>query len=290
MTKTSLRNWKTIRSTLSAPSLLKPYERDKMTEQENTLAYSKRFDQDGFVLVPDVVPPELLERVIPRMEAVMNGDYETGIEPRRSWYPGSDPTCIRKIDQVHLSDRTLLELVTLPALGKLAAAVTGAKMVQLWAMQMLYKPPGGHQSGSVGWHQDKQYWTYWNGQLFTAWIAISDVTEESGPMRFLKGSHRWGFLNSGDYFGHDLDALKQSIQVPEGENWEEVPAILPPGGVSFHQSHTYHGSGANVSDSPRLSFALHLRTEKAEPIPGSNDYYVSHLDDPSYCPVIYREE
>ena len=29
-------------------------------------------------------------------------------------------------------------------------------------------------------------------ELLTAWIALTDVTERSGPMRFVRGSHRWG--------------------------------------------------------------------------------------------------
>jgi ectoine hydroxylase-related dioxygenase (phytanoyl-CoA dioxygenase family) len=46
----------------------------------------------------------------------------------------------------------------------------------------------------VGWHQDWQYWRYWedDSELFTAWIAISDVQEDLGPVSFLVGSHQWG--------------------------------------------------------------------------------------------------
>ena len=151
----------------------------------------------------------------------------------------------------HLSDRTIYELASYPAIGRWAAALLGAKRVQLWASQMLYKPPvglSGEVTGNVGWHQDKQYWRYMEGDLFTAWVAVSDVTGESGPMRFLRGSHRWGLLDSGDFFGHDHEAQRKDIPVPEGENWEEVEAVLPPGAVSFHDRHTYHASGPKTPD------------------------------------------
>lgn len=247
------------------------------------------FEDNGFCLVPQVVPPELIARTLPRMEAVMMGEYATGVAPMPSWNPGDDPTKIRKIDQAHLSDHTLFELVSHPAIGQWAAAITGAKMVQVWAVQMLYKPSGGSTAGGIGWHQDWQYWNNWwqpDSEVFTAWLALSDVREESGPMRFVTGSHRWGFLDQGNFFQGDLE--RDQIQVPPGQEWNEVPAVLPPGGVSFHHRFTYHGSGPNVSNEPRCSFAIHLRTEKSAPIAGSTEYYVSHLNDPQISPIIYQ--
>lgn len=251
----------------------------------------ERYRRDGFFFSPPIIPTDLIERVTARMDAVMDGVYETGEPPRRSWNPGDDPKRIRKIDQAHLSDRTIYELASHPAIGHWAAALLGAKRVQLWASQMLYKPPVGSDggvTGNVGWHQDKQYWRYMEGELFTAWVAVSDVTGASGPMRFLRGSHRWGLLGSGDFFGHDHEAQQKDIPVPEGESWEEVEAVLPPGAVSFHDRHTYHASGPNVSDAPRRSFAFHLRTENARSVEGRTDYYVQHLNDPMYCPVLYE--
>src|SRR6185437_8608308 len=90
------------------------------------------------------------------------------------------------------------------------------------------------------------------------------VTEDAGPLRYVRGSHLWGHHNEGDFFDEqDLEALKQRITVPEGEPWEEKAAILPPGGLSFHHWQTYHGSGANTSGSPRLCLSIHLRTQDA---------------------------
>ncbi len=244
--------------------------------------------RDGFYLSPPIVSADLIERVTASMDEVMNGTYETGVPPHRAWNPGDDPTCIRKINQAHLSDRTIYELATYPEIGRWAAALLGAKRVQLWASQMLYKPPGGVVTGNVGWHQDKQYWGYLDGELFTAWVAVSDVTAASGPMRFVRGSHRWGLLKSGDFFGHDHEAQRKDIPVPKGETWEEAAAVLPPSAVSFHDRHTYHASGPNTSGEPRRSFAFHLRSENARPVEGSDAYYVQHLDDPAYCPVIYE--
>jgi ectoine hydroxylase-related dioxygenase (phytanoyl-CoA dioxygenase family) len=250
------------------------------------------FARDGFYIVPTpVLPADLIARVIPRMEAVMNGEYETGVPPQsRCWKPGDSPTAIRKIDDAHLSDRTILELVSHPALGRWAAAITGAQRVQVWATQLLYKPPASTFTGNVGWHQDYQYWTYWepDSEVFTVWVAVGEVPVERGPMRFVRGSHQWGLLSGGDFFGQDLDAQRQVLKsAGPGATWEEVSGALSSGGVSFHHRLTIHGSGPNTSDQPRRSFAIHLRTERSRPVSGSKAMYVARLDDPIACPVIF---
>ncbi|NKB71927.1 MAG: hypothetical protein GKR89_33035 [Candidatus Latescibacteria bacterium] len=249
-----------------------------------------QYERNGFFLTPPLLPADLIADAIERMDAVKDGHYETGIEPQgRSLAPGETLDKLCKIDQAHRCDNTIRQLLTHPAIGQWAAALTGAEMVQIWASQLLIKPPGG-DSGHVGWHQDRQYWSYWqkDSQLFTAWIALSEVDADSGPMCHVRGSHRWGFLDQGNFFGQDQAALKEGIDVPEGEEWDEVPALLPAGAVSFHDRFTYHGSHANRSNRPRRSFAMHLRTERAQPRPDADAYYIQHLDDEAHAPVIYR--
>src|SRR5204862_4210572 len=142
-----------------------------------------------------------------------------------------------KIEQPQFASQALRELLRYPALGQLAASVTGAERVQVWWVQLLVKPalpPGTPAATNVGWHQDRYYWGAWEegSELFTAWIALSDVGEECGPMRFVRGSHRWGLVPENDFFQQDLSGQRSAISLPSGETWQEVAAILPPGGVS----------------------------------------------------------
>jgi ectoine hydroxylase-related dioxygenase (phytanoyl-CoA dioxygenase family) len=243
---------------------------------------------DGFCISPEQIVPEgILAAAQQGMVAVRDEVFDMGMEPTE--HPGYDPEVLCKINNPHRSDKGLYDLVTSPQVGLSVAEATGSRRVQVWASQLLIKPPGSEAAGHVGWHQDRQYWKMWQEAegLFTAWIALGDVGEASGPMRFVRGSHRWGFLDQGNFFSKDQQALREGIEVPAGESWEEVSAILPAGGLSVHKSLTYHGSGANVSAEPRWSIAVHLRNEKAVPVPGDQGYYTAHLDDPQICPVMY---
>jgi len=250
----------------------------------------EQYQQAGYYIVAQpLVDAALLQAAVIGMEAVKNEEYDTAMPP--SSHPGYDATKLCKINDVHLANKAIRALITAPVLGQWAATVTGAHRVQVWASQLLIKPPGSKAAGHVGWHQDRQYWQYWQKPdgLFTMWIALSEVRSNAGPMCFVRGSQQWGFLNQGDFFSSDQEALRQRIRMHAGKRWQEVPAILPAGGVTFHHSLTFHGSHANISKQPRCSIAVHMRTEAAQPVEGDTSYYVSHLDEPLYSPVIYQE-
>lgn len=221
-----------------------------------------------------------------------DADYDTGEAPHgRLWNPGDDPTRLCKLEMPHLGNVALREALVSPELGQLAGAVTGAKRVQVWWVQGLYKPgsAGVTSVGNVGWHQDESYWSDWeeDSELFTAWLALSDVQLDSGPMVFVPGSHQWGMVAGSDFFAQDQDAVRNGITVPDGEEWNEVPVILSPGGVSFHHRRLFHGSEQNTSDSPRMSLAIHMCTEKSR-IKANCGFADTFLDRPEICPVIFE--
>jgi hypothetical protein len=258
-------------------------------------AIRERFEEEGYLINTERRLPEgVVRRAADGMMALRRGEYDTGRGPERSpWKPGDPEHLLCKIEQPQMASRAIFELISHPILGELAGAATGAKWVQVWWVQLLFKPParpGKQQGTNVGWHQDRSYWGAWeaDSELFTAWVAVSDVTADAGPMRFVPGSHRWGLSAASDFYGQDLDALKAKIAIPPGEQWTEVPAILPPGGFSFHDDLLWHGSGPNVSAGARMAFAVHLRTDKSRPVQDRRDGLTTYIDDPAVSPIIYR--
>ena len=250
------------------------------------------YQENGFYLHTEpVLSPEAIAAAVRGMELVRDGHYETGIPPEDSpWTPGDDPRKLVKIEMAQQCNRAIMAAVANPRLGEVAARITGASMIQAWWVQLLMKPPvtpGGDFKTNVGWHQDLQYWDCWEpgSEVFTAWLALSDVTEAAGAMHFVPGSHTWGLLNQGDFYGQDLEG---QIAVPEGRTWSEASGALPPGGVSFHNCLTLHASGPNTSGAPRLSLAIHLRTEKSAPKDGVRRGLTEFIDDTSRCPILWE--
>ena len=255
----------------------------------------EQYQTDGFYIPQDpILPPEVVERAVAGMDAVRQGRYDTGQPPQPSrWNPGDDLNELCKIELPQQADLGIRALVSHADLGQWAARVTGARMVQVWWTQLLYKPPqseNGKADLNIGWHQDRHYWQVWEegSELFTAWVALSNVTADAGPMRFVQGSHQWGLLDDGGFYRQDLDDLRAAIPVPDGQIWQERPALLPPGGASFHHCLTFHGSGPNRSAGPRRSLAIHMRTEKSRPVNDRRAGLTAFIDDPERNPVIYQ--
>ena len=212
--------------------------------EEHPMSRYEDFQRDGyFIHARPVIPEDLVRRAMEGVDDVLAGRYETGIPPQPSyWNPGDDPNKLGKVEMPQLANRAIKELVSHPALGRLAAEVTGAKRVQVWWVQLLSKPPASTDAGSgvsVGWHQDRQYWKAWKegSELFTAWVAVSDVGPDTGPMAFVKGSHKWGLLNQGAFYidnSDDIEMQRDQISLPPGETWREVEATMSP--AAFHST------------------------------------------------------
>ena len=253
---------------------------------------SDQFQRDGYFIFDEpVIDANLVQRASTGMDMIRAGEYDTGHPPRESpWNPGDDPSILCKIELPQLANRSIREVVSSPEIGRWAAAATGASMVQVFWVQFLFKPPAPKDPSAyakIGWHQDHNYWdTTWEkgSQLLTAWLALSDVNEDSGPMTFVRGSNHWGVVEGSDFFGQELD--RDAIQRPPDTEWEEVPALMSAGAMSLHDWMVFHGSDRNTSSQARRSLAIHLRTNNSQPkAPGER--LLTYIDDPAINPVIF---
>ncbi len=115
------------------------------------------------------------------------------------------------------------------------------------------------KEGVVGWHQDAAHWTMFNTTTFcTAWIALQDTDLSNGGMRFVNGSNKWGLNKDAATFeNQDLKGLEKKFGKGKKE-WAETSCILKAGQVSFHTGLTFHGSGPNRTNAPRLAIVLNM--------------------------------
>lgn len=257
---------------------------------------ASQYAADGFFIhAYPVLPADLVDRASHGMDAIRRGDYDRGSPPANSpWNPGDSEDTLCKIEQPQLADQSVFDLISHARIGELAAEATNTDWIQVWWVQLLIKPVGIESSTNrinIGWHQDRNYWGAWEegSELLTAWVAVSDVLEDCGPMRFVRGSNHWGLLDGSDFHGGDLDATRRGLGLPEGAEWREQPALMSAGGLSLHDCYTLHGSGENRSNQPRRSFAIHLRTRNSRPVDDLRKGLTRFIDDESVCPVIYQK-
>ena len=119
--------------------------------------------------------------------------------------------------------------------------------------QIFMKPP---RFGSAKpYHQDNAYFLlHPDDEALTAWIALDDVDELNGCLRYIDGSHR------GPIFEHlplpdepyNLSPAQENIDLNR-----EALAPVGKGGVVFHHSKMLHTSHRNESDRWRRAYATH---------------------------------
>jgi len=259
--------------------------------RQNAQTYD--FYRDGFVVSDGpLVDAETVASLREHCEAVLNGHYETGRAPRSNT-GGPDvakhPPYI-EASFPQYSDRTISRFLTYPALGEWVGRVTQFSRAQVIMAMTMKKYPGKDRESRVGWHQDRRYLDTYarSGAFVNLWIALDEVSLDTGPVRFVRRSHLWNLAYSSGFFDRELD--ESSFKVPEGEKWEAVDAALPAGWATLHGPGTLHGSGRCVGARPRLSilFTIGLSSPGHEVALDPEHDWAKRMADRVVCPVIYE--
>ncbi|MGI9413187.1 MAG: phytanoyl-CoA dioxygenase family protein, partial [Hyphomicrobiales bacterium] len=141
----------------------------------------------------------------------------------------------------------------------------------VWSAEFFIKEP--ETDAIITWHQDLTYWGLGEtDEEVTAWLALSDVTPESGCMRFVPGSHKNRIVPHEDTFAdNNLLSRGQEIAVDVDED-AAVDVVLKPGQLSLHHGRMFHASGPNRSDDRRIGVAIRYITPAVEQHVSPHDY------------------
>lgn len=227
-------------STAAATQLETPYPLEAAT--------IRRFQDEGFIRLPNVLSPELLAGYAPEINRLVEEGNRLKDIPleKRTLY---DQAFIQVMNLWTRNER-VRELAFNKRLARIAAELMGTRGVRMWHDQALYKEPSG---GFTPWHVDQQYWPMANPHSITAWIPLQPVPIEMGPLCFGRGSHR-------KRIGRDLEISAESEQqireAVRKENIDEVQEPFAPGDVSFHLGWTLHRAGPNKTAGPRRVFTI----------------------------------
>jgi ectoine hydroxylase-related dioxygenase (phytanoyl-CoA dioxygenase family) len=144
-----------------------------------------------------------------------------------------------------------------PAFVMAAYQLLGERPVRFWHDQLFCKP--ARHGGVVAWHQDYSYWTRSKPmQHLTSWVGLDDSTVENGCLRYIPGSHLWGYLGKPDLTGN-MDGLKVFLDDKQKDDLNHsLPIEMKKGHATFHHPLLVHGSFENSSDRPRRAFVLNV--------------------------------
>ena len=141
----------------------------------------------------------------------------------------------------------------------LARALMQTTKVNLLFDQFLIKEPG--TTTPTVWHHDATYWPVLGNQICTLWLALDPVTQESGAVEYVRGSHRWGKRFKAESFV-DKDLYKEDLPpVPDIEALRDDLSLvlfeMEPGDCTIHHGLTVHGAQGNLrSDVQRRAYVM----------------------------------
>ncbi len=232
----------------------------------------EQYDADGILLLKDVFDPGWVEKMRVAVDEVLDK-------------PGPQSMDINDDGDGRFTFDTWIwtyndrfrEVVFSAPWAGLAADILNAKRVNLVFDFISVKEP--HTSQPAVWHQDAPGNPVEGPQAGTFWVSLDHVTAESGAVRYVRGSHKWGRrfepVGSNDVYEHELYAGRapDTIRPNDLEEMPNIDAIVKatdilsfetgPGDVIVHDVLTIHSSPGNNSARRRRALGLRFAGEQA---------------------------
>lgn len=275
------------------------------------------YREHGWYISKKIFSDEEIDEAIRGSERHYLGERDAELpvplKPFIDWTPEQGDG-LRINDYVVQLNTQIRKVTMSPLLGAIASRLNGSDQIRIFNSSLLYKPPHGQPDKTVvGWHCDRAYWmTCTSDEMLTAWIPLHDCDESMGTITMIDGSHLWSKNESPNrlhlhFVNSDLGELDRRLeQEASGRPVHKVPMNMKKGQISFHHCLTFHGSGVNRSDMPRLAVSLHLQDrdnryrlhqlENGKAHVYNNDLMCRKLDDgspdyadPVFCPTLWEE-
>jgi phytanoyl-CoA hydroxylase len=221
----------------------------------------RSFVDDGFLVVPNLVSPQDIERLKADTAALARGKYPCkSLEPMPA--DSTDQQVLERllcIHQPHFISPVIREFVFHAGIVGVLAKIIGAHLahwngaVKCMQSMLFIKPPG--KQGQA-WHQDEIYIPTRDRSLCGAWIALDDATDANGCLRVVPGSHRPGYL----YPQKPHEDTGEFDFAPESHGFDASKEVLVKaraGSVVFFNGYLLHRSKRNRSEVYRRALVSH---------------------------------
>lgn len=270
-------------------------ERHAINEAEAGLL--EKWIQDGYVVVPGGVPRLDCDRLLQKAERSWSaGDPDLVVEVDREDGPIRVP-----LDPRYRSERT--KVLDLHAVWPEARSISFAPVVAAFLRLVFEDSPVAFQSllfergTQQDIHQDTAYVVVRSPmELVGVWVALEDIQEGSGELRYYKGSHRFEERCFGRPAARNWNPEKHGEEVHREylahlheqarERGSKLETFRPrKGDVLFWSADLAHGGGpVTQPDSSRWSLVTHYCPRRTEPYWFS--YKPGHrtmIEEPSRC-------
>ena len=247
-----------------------------------------QFWEQGFVVLRDVLNPDEINAYGDAIREVALTHFRA-----RGWTTSFGNAFLQQLNLRYCSD-AVMRFVSCKRFGRIASRLLRTPKVRIYHEQALFKQPGGIDSH---WHQDQFYFPFDDSVTMGLWMPLVDCSLEMGPLRFVRGSHKYGNLEGRSISNESARFFENFI---ENERLEivQVPDITA-GSCSIHLGWTIHGAPANSSNKMREVMTANYFPDGARITDMSRSpdglrfvggYLPGQLANGPMNPIIYAEE
>ncbi len=209
------------------------------------------FDRDGFVLMKGFLSSGETAEINDRIHRFIDEVLPQAPDPTAFYEDKDDPASIKRLQNMADLDPYFEDLFQSDRFIELSKFLL-ADMVIPKSSQWFNKP--ARVGGVTPPHQDGFYFMLEPNEAVTLWIALNDIDEENGCMRYVRGSHRRGIR---PHRTSNILGFSQGVSDYSGDDRElEVAMRASPGDLFAHHSMTIHRADANQSDRRRAALGL----------------------------------
>lgn len=238
-------------------------------ERTLTAAERQQWEQDGYLLLRNLIPQETLAAVQKVFEEVVDDiltkllsegaitDTKPGAPFDRRLSEAAGPLAGKfgRSWRKKLASRAVFDLHASPALAQIIGELVGGDTIGHPVFNGRPKLPG-QQLTVVPWHQDSGYFgpESNNSMILTTWLPLVPVDASNGCLQIIPGTHNLGLrphateAREGNFLEADITGLDES---------KAVTCAMQPGDALIFNNLTMHRS--LESTAPTIRWSIDLR-------------------------------
>ena len=204
-----------------------------------------QFDELGFVVRDSFFNPSEIQSLQSELNRVLL-DVVPHMPSEHVFYERkTDPTTLKQLQRLHQHDPFFERLISKGPVRDLAEQLLNQSAIPQ-NLQYFNKPPS--QGLPTPPHQDGFYFKLNPCHAVTLWLALDPVDEQTGCLRYIRGSHRRGLRPHG---GTGTLGFSQGItDFPSPQDSvSEIACPAKPGDLIAHDALTIHRADGNTSQS-----------------------------------------
>ena len=231
------------------------------------------YAREGFVVVPNVFPPDHLERLDQEIDRLLAepGNDAGGIHPTWIFQVARRSEMARAFAE----DERLLAVVE--DIVQPGIAIHSTKLVP--------KPP--HTQDICHWHQDDAFYIRpddpdtFSKTRMSVWVPLQDADERNGGLWVVPSSHEWGLQ---DYHMVETGQCRKVIDREAYANENAIPLRVAAGSAVLFSAMLWHHSKGNQTDRVRRAFIVSYQ-EATVPKGAGEQWKIIRPAVPSHTPA-----